>query len=199
MKLTSDFYLRPDVVQIAKELLGKMLITNIDRRLTAGIIVETEAYAGVIDKASHAWSGRNTTRTQTMYLAGGTAYVYLCYGIHHLFNVVTNREQVPHAVLVRALEPVKGINTMLQRRNKEKLDFTLTSGPGSLSEAMGIKTTHSGIDLQGKQIWIEDTGLTIPETDIIASPRVGVGYAEDHALWNYRFRVRGNKWTSKAR
>lgn len=199
MKLAPDFYLRTDVVQIARDLLGKVLCSNIDGELCKGIIVETEAYAGVGDKASHAYGGRHTERTKTMFGTGGAAYVYLCYGIHHLFNVVTNQEGVPHAVLVRALEPLEGIETMLARRGKKKLDHTLTSGPGSLSEAMGIHYKQSGTLLHEDLLWIEDQGIRVRRQDIIASPRVGVAYAKEDALLPYRFRIRDNPWTSKAK
>ena len=121
-KLQADFYQREDVLLISRELLGKVLCTNFYGKLTSGIIVETEAYAGVTDKASHAYGGRRTKRTETMYASGGTAYVYLCYGIHHLFNIVTNKENIPHAVLIRSIQPRDGIEIMLQRRNKKKVD-----------------------------------------------------------------------------
>ena len=119
-KLSADFYQRDDVLLISHELLGKVLCTNFHGKLTSGIIVETEAYAGITDKASHAYGGRRTKRTKTMYASGGTAYVYLCYGIHHLFNIVTNKENIPHAVLIRAIQPRVGIDIILQRRKKRK-------------------------------------------------------------------------------
>ena len=147
MILPESFYNRKDVVKIARELLGKILVTEFGVR-TSGIIVETEAYAGITDKASHAYGGRRTGRTEVMYSPGGTAYVYLCYGIHHLFNVVTNIEGIPHAVLIRAIEPVEGIETMLERRGKTKLSPSLTAGPGALSQALGISTALTGTSLQ---------------------------------------------------
>src|SRR6186713_187204 len=199
MKLKTDFYLQSDVVAIAKQLLGKVLYTNIDGEISAGMIVETEAYEGVIDKASHAYGDRNTQRTKTMYEKGGISYIYLCYGIHHLFNVVTNEKGIPHAVLIRAVEPLTGIDLMLLRRNKEKLDYTLTSGPGSLSQALHIHFKMTGEPLTGEKIWIEDNGIQVAEKDIIASPRVGVAYAKEHALWPYRFRIKNNLWVSKAK
>src|ERR1017187_7820728 len=127
MKLKREFYLREDVVQIAKELLGKVLFTNIGGKITAGIITETEAYAGITDKASHAYNNRRTPRTETMYAEGGVAYVYLCYGIHHLFNVVTAQKDTPHAVLIRAIKPIEGIPAILKRRNKTKIDKTIAA------------------------------------------------------------------------
>ncbi|MFA7379381.1 MAG: DNA-3-methyladenine glycosylase [Bacteroidia bacterium] len=199
MKLKTEFYVRTDVVQIARELLGKVLVTSIEGQLCEAIITETEAYAGVTDKASHAYGGRLTTRTRPMYLRGGHAYVYLCYGIHHLFNVVTNIEGVPDAVLIRGVEPISGIPLMMKRRGHQELKPALTQGPGALSVAMGIQTIHSGIPLTNKVIWIDDAGQTIPEQDIVASPRVGVAYAAEDALRPYRFRIKGNMWVSKAK
>lgn len=188
-KLNIDFYQREDVVQIARDLLGKELITNINGTLTSGIITETEAYAGVVDRASHAFGNRRTARTETMYAAGGISYVYLCYGIHHLFNVVTNIADVPHAVLIRNLQPVKGLETILERRRKKKVDKTLSTGPGTMSEALGIKTLHNGFDLTGDTVWIEDTGINIATEAIKITPRIGVDYAGEDAKLPYRFVV----------
>lgn len=119
-KLSKDFYLRSNVIQVSKELLGKFLITNIDGIKTGGMITEVEAYNGIIDKASHSFGGRRTARTETMFASGGVAYVYLCYGIHHLFNVVTNEKNIPQAVLIRAIEPSIGIEEMLKRRKRKQ-------------------------------------------------------------------------------
>lgn len=188
-KLTSDFYLREDVLQIARDLIGKELITNINGTITSGIIIETEAYAGVVDRASHAYGGRRTNRTETMYAAGGISYVYLCYGIHHLFNVVTNVKEVPHAVLIRNIQPLKGLETILERRRKKKIDKTLSTGPGTMSEALGIKTMHNGFDLTGDTIWIEDAGITIANETVKITPRIGVDYAGEDAKLPYRFLV----------
>lgn len=199
MILPEEFYLEDDVVAIAKELLGKVLVTHINGETTSGIIVETEAYAGAIDKASHAFGNRRTKRTEVMFAKGGVSYVYLCYGIHHLFNVVTNVQDTAHAILIRAVEPLEGIDIMLERRKKEKLSPILTAGPGAMSEALGIKTTHTGLSLQGPEIAIEDRGYTYPKKDIVAASRVGVAYAADHAYWPYRFYVKGNKYVSKGR
>src|SRR6187401_2339411 len=137
-KLKKDFYQRSDFVKIAKELLGKILITKWNGIETSGRIVEVEAYNGIVDKASHAAGGRRTNRNEVMYGEGGVSYVYLCYGIHHLFNVVTNERETPHAILIRGLEPLKGIDTMLERTNKNQFDHTLTRGPGNVSMALGI-------------------------------------------------------------
>lgn len=187
-KLTKDFYERVDVVQIAKDLLGKELYTHIDGKLTSGIITETEAYNGIIDRASHAFGRRYTNRTKTMYESGGISYVYLCYGIHHLFNVVTNIENEPHAVLIRNIKPVKGIETILTRRNKKKLTKAISTGPGTLSQALGITTkVHNGISLLGDTIWIEDCEAIIKDDAISVTPRIGVDYAGEDAKLPYRF------------
>ena len=186
-------------MKIASELIGKLLVTEINGTRTSGIIVETEAYAGVTDRASHAYGGRHTSRTEVMYMPGGTAYVYLCFGIHHLFNVVTNVSGVPHAVLIRGIEPLDGIETMLARRGKDKLKPALTAGPGALSMAMGITTAHTGISLSGNRIFIEDTGNKISRSRIIASTRVGVAYAGADALLPYRFHLQGNRFVSKGK
>ncbi len=191
-KLSSDFYLRDNVVQISKDLLGKYLFSCIDGKTTAGIITETEAYAGITDKASHAYNNRRTQRTEVMYAKGGISYVYLCYGIHHLFNVVTNVKDVPHAVLIRALQPTEGIATMLKRRNKTKNSPDISSGPATLSRAMGITTPYTNTDLSGNTIWIEDKGLVIANQNIIVGPRIGVDYAEEDALLPYRFKIKMN-------
>ena len=187
MKLATEFYLRDDVVAISRELLGKVLCTNINGVRTEAIITETEAYAGIADKASHAYGDRRTKRTEPMYGPGGTAYVYLCYGIHHLFNVVTNDEGVPHAVLVRAGKPVEGLDEILLRRNRTKVNKTLMGGPGTVSQALGIKTDMTGTSLRGRRIWIEDRGMTVPDEDISIGPRVGVDYAQEDAARPYRF------------
>jgi DNA-3-methyladenine glycosylase len=195
-KLDNSFYDRPNVVTIARELLGKILVTEFDGKRTSGRIVETEAYNGEIDRASHAWSGRRTRRTEVMYGAGGAAYVYLIYGIHHLFNVVTNAKEVPHAVLVRALDPLEGIPEMLRRTRKAKADNTLTRGPGNLSRAMGLLTLHTGTSLLGKEIYIGDDGYRPRRPDIVAGPRIGVDYAGEDAALPYRFYLKGNPYVS---
>ena len=195
-KLPASFYIRSNVVQIARELLGKILVSHFDNVLTAGRIVETEAYNGIIDKASHAFGGRRTNRTAVMYGAGGAAYVYFCYGMHHLFNVVTNAADVPHAVLVRALEPVIGIEEMLLRTGKQKADYTLTKGPGNVAKALGIGKKHTACSLSGAQLFIADDGFKLQEENIIATPRIGVAYAGEDALLPYRFYIKNNKYVS---
>jgi DNA-3-methyladenine glycosylase len=199
MVLPESFYRRDDVVAIARELLGKVIVTDIDGRISSGIITETEAYAGIADRASHAYGGRRTKRTETMYAAGGVAYVFLCYGIHHLFNVVTNTVDVPHAVLIRGLQPLEGIDTMLARRGKVRLQPSLSAGPGALSQALGIDTMHTGVSLQGPGITIVEGPEVIKDQDIVAATRVGVAYVQEDALLPYRFYIRGNQYVSKGK
>lgn len=200
-RLHKSFFTREDVVQISKDLLGKYLVTNFDNQLTAGKIVETEAYRAPDDKACHAYLNKNTKRTKTMFEEGGVAYIYLCYGIHHLFNVVTAKVGMAHAVLIRAIEPTDNIEQMLERRAKEKVSRQLTGGPGVMSKALGITKQFTGVTLlaEDSPIWIEDRGLSLTNEEIIASPRVGVDYAEECALWDWRFRIKNSKWTSPAK
>ncbi|NRF38230.1 DNA-3-methyladenine glycosylase [Pedobacter foliorum] len=196
-KLPYSFYQNTDVNDLAVQLLGKLLFTRVNGELTGGMIVETEAYNGVDDKASHAYGGRFTDRTKVMYEEGGLSYVYLCYGIHHLFNVVTASKGTPHAVLIRGIEPFEGIDVMLRRRNMVSLKPNITAGPGALSKALGIDKCLNAKDLLGDEVWIEDNGLVFNEDQIVASARVGVDYAEDHALLPWRYYVKGNKFVSK--
>lgn len=189
IKLGTDFYEREDVAQLARELIGKVICTALDGHYTSGIITETEAYAGIIDKASHAYGGRRTARTKIMYAAGGVAYVYLCYGIHHLFNVVTGRSGVPHAVLLRGIEPLEGVDVMMIRRKARTIGKTFSKGPGSASQALGIQTRYTGTSLAGNRIWIEDRGIAVPDKSILVTPRIGVDYAGEDALLPYRFVV----------
>lgn len=198
-KLLPQFYLRTNVVTIAKDLLGKVLVTQFDGILTAGRIVETEAYNGAIDKASHAFGNRRTTRTEIMFSTGGCAYVYLCYGVHHLFNVVTNAENIPHAVLIRAVEPLIGIETMLLRTNKIKLDHSITKGPGNVSKALGISTKLTGKSLLSDELFIADDDYKINKSNIIATTRIGVEYSGEDALLPYRFIVKDNPFVSRNR
>ena len=190
-KLPHAFYLQHDVVQIARQLLGKVLVTAWNGTVTSGRIVETEAYAGTIDKASHAYKGR-TPRTVVMFAEGGAAYVYLCYGIHQMFNIVTNVDGIPHAVLIRALEPLAGIEVMLQRTGKQKLDATLTRGPGNVGKAMGFHTSQTGMLLQSDELFIGDDGYRLDENKVAQSPRIGVDYAGEDALLPYRFYIKGH-------
>lgn len=198
MKLDRSFYEREDVVKISTDLLGKKLCTHIDGQYTAGIIVETEAYMAPQDKASHAYANRRTPRTEVFFGPGGFSYVYLCYGIHYLFNIVTNKAEIPHAILIRAVEPIAGQEIMATRRKKAREDYSLTSGPGSLSMALGIHKKHNALDLLGDTIWLEETGIRYSGCQIIKSPRVGVAYAREWAEKPLRFRIKDNPWTSRA-
>lgn len=198
-KLSFSFYQNDDVNALALQLLGKRLFTRIDGQVTGGIIVETEAYKGVEDKASHAYGGRFTDRTKVMYENGGLSYVYLCYGIHHLFNVVTGPAATPHAVLIRGLEPLTGLELMMERRGMSVLKPNITAGPGALAKAMGIDRLLNAKDLTGEEIWIEDALPGWNITEAVAGPRIGVDYAGDHALLPWRYYVKGNKYVSKPR
>lgn len=197
MKLDVGFYRVKEVLSIARNLLGKYLFTNINGEISGGFIVETEAYNGITDKASHAYGNRKTNRTQTMYETGGIAYVYLCYGIHEMLNVVTSVEGEPHAVLIRAINPTEGIDLMLERRKMASLKNNLTAGPGSVAKALGVSRKMNGLNFQGDEIWIEDRGLGFPDDEIAAVPRVGVAYAKEDALLPYRFYIKGNPYVSK--
>ncbi|RZA01275.1 MAG: DNA-3-methyladenine glycosylase [Sphingobacteriaceae bacterium] len=197
MKLPQEFYHSDDVVAISRALLGKYLFTYIDDVITGGYIVETEAYNGGIDRASHAFGNRLTPRTKTMFEEGGIAYVYLCYGIHEMFNVVTSVKGQPHAVLIRAINPTEGLDIMQHRRNMQVVKSSITSGPGSVAKALGISRALNATSLQDNKIWIEDKGLTFADDQIAAVPRVGVDYAGEDALLPYRFYVKGNPYVSK--
>ncbi len=188
-KLREKFYTRDDVVDVARDLLGKVLCTQIDGHLTKAVITETEAYAGIEDRASHAYGGRRTQRTEPMFASGGIAYVYLCYGIHHLFNVVTGRRDNPHAVLIRAGSPLVGVEHMLTRRSKSSADAKLLAGPGSLACGLGILTKHTGTSLSGDTIWIEDQDVKVFDDRIRIGPRIGIDYAGDDVAKPYRFLI----------
>jgi DNA-3-methyladenine glycosylase len=189
MKLKKKYYSEPDVVKLAKDLLGKVLVTKNGNTITSGIITETEAYNGIVDKASHAYGDRRTDRTEIMYKEGGTSYVYLCYGIHYLFNVVTNMKDTPHAILIRAIQPLDGKEIIIRRRGLAKADKKLCVGPGKVTQALGIDKKHNGLDLTGDKIWIEDRGFKVNKKDILVGPRIGVDYAGEDASLPYRFWV----------
>jgi len=198
------FFQREDVVDISCDLIGMILCSKMNGHVTGGRIVETEAYGGITDLASHAYGGRRTGRTETMYATGGICYIYLCYGIHHLFNLVTGPKGRPDAVLIRALEPVRGIETMLDRRNLNRVQRRVAGGPGLVSQALGITTNQNGISLlDSGKIWLESDqnwkSVHKSETEIIASPRVGVDYAGEDADRPWRFRLKGSKFTSPAK
>jgi DNA-3-methyladenine glycosylase len=190
MKLPKSYYQDENVVGLAHSFLGKVLVTNISGTITSGIITETEAYAGVGDRASHAWGDRRTDRTAPMYQDGGIAYVYLIYGIYSLFNIVTAPAGRPHAVLVRGIQPLEGTDLMMERRGTKRMKG-LSDGPGKLSIALGIHYADSGEDLSGKRIWIEDRGIAADPSLIRTGPRIGVEYAGEDAGLPYRFLLEG--------
>jgi DNA-3-methyladenine glycosylase len=183
--LDEAFYQSEDVCGIARALLGKLLWVSHEGGLRALVITETEAYEGETDRASHAWGGRRTARTETMYLAGGHAYVYLCYGIHWLFNVVTAGAGNPHAVLVRG-----GIPTTFHplADNAKGWKRHLISGPGRVTKYLAIDKNHNGLWLPDTGgIGLADAGIKVKTEAILTTPRIGVDYAGEHASWLYRF------------
>ena len=195
-KLDHSFYDRKNVVQIARDLLGKILVTQFDGIRSSGRIVETEAYNGVNDRACHAFGGRRTARTEHIYGGPGTVYVYICYGMHHLFNVITNKKDIPHAVLIRALDPIEGVEHMLARTGKPLPDFTLTKGPGNLARALGMSKIHTGQNLFSDEIFIEDDGMRYKKDQVTITKRIGVESAREDAELPYRFIVKGNPYVS---
>ena len=196
-KLSHSFYKSNNILQSAKDLLGKVLCSSINDKFTSGKIVEVEAYLGSNDKASHSYNNKKTQRTAPMFASGGISYVYLCYGIHHLFNVVVGEKNNPCAILIRGLEPVDGVDIMLKRRNLNNLKNELTNGPGKLTQALGITTQINTESLLGNKIWIEDHDINVIKKDILSSSRIGVDYAGDDAKLPYRFYINNNKWVSK--
>lgn len=196
-KIPLSYYRHNDVVFLAKDLIGKKICTHFNDEFTSGIITETEAYSGRSDKACHAHAGRRTKRTEIMYQNGGVAYVYLCYGIHHLLNFVTNGEDLADAILIRAIEPTDGIDVMLKRRNKKTANKTLTAGPGSLSQALGISTKDYGLELDSDHLWLEEGPQKIKEKDIESTTRVGIDYAEEDALLPWRFYLKTSEFVTK--
>ncbi len=197
VKLKRDFYTGADALTLARALLGKRLVVpDADGARVSGRIVETEAYLGAEDKAAHSYRNRRTARTETMFAVGGTAYVFFVYGMHHQFNVVAGVEGLPHAVLVRALEPEEGLELMRARR-PSRSDRELTSGPGKLCRALGIDRTFDGADLLGQRVWIEGAGAVVKPSEIAAGPRVGIAYAEEYALKPWRFWLKDNVYVSK--
>jgi DNA-3-methyladenine glycosylase len=193
VKLPNSFYQRQNVTTIAKELIGKVLVTNVNNKLTSGIIVETEAYS-YKERGCHAFKGM-TPRNKVMFEEGGVTYVYLCYGIHHLFNVVTNQKDKADAVLIRALEPLVG-QSIMQERMKTKSLNKITSGPGKLTKALGIDRNHNGLFLQNHEIWIEEGSSRVLAKSILASPRIGIDYAGEDAKLPWRFMLKGSEWVS---
>ena len=180
-----EYFQKSDTLALGRDLIGKYLMTCIDGTLTGGMITETESYLGTSDRACHAWGGRRTKRNAALYSQGGISYVYLCYGIHALFNIVTHQENEPHAILIRAIRPEIGIATMLKRRNKKVAPSTLASGPGSLTKSLGICTLHNSMPLKGPMIWLEDRGAC--PCKILSTPRIGIDYAGEDASKPWRF------------
>jgi DNA-3-methyladenine glycosylase len=195
-KLPIQFYKETDVLLIAKQLIGKIIITDFNGLITSGRIVETEAYIGITDRASHSYGGKRTARNEHMYAQAGTAYVYICYGMHHLFNVVSNAKNIPDAILIRAVEPLTGIDIMLTRTGKLKPGSSLTKGPGNTAKALGISKSHSGINLLKDEIYIGDDGFAIDENSIGISHRIGIENTGDAALKPYRFYIKANRFVS---
>jgi DNA-3-methyladenine glycosylase len=194
-KISRDFYLSENIINLSKELLGKLLCTYIDHKLTSGMIVEVESYKGVEDVACHAYKGKRTLRTEVMFEKGGKAYVYLIYGIYNLFNVITAKENIPHAILIRAVEPKEGLGFMKERRKKTEIKKNLTSGPGLLTQALGINLSHNKTNLNENLIWIEEH-QKILKKNIIATPRVGLNIIEPYKSMPWRFYIKDNKWIS---
>jgi DNA-3-methyladenine glycosylase len=195
-KIPREFYLRSDTLKIARDLLGKILVvpTKTGKRVS-GIIVETEAYLGPGDKAAHSYKNRRTKRTEIMFGAGGSAYVFFVYGMYFQLNIVVGGEEVPHVVLIRAVEPLEGIDVMRKRRGEMK-DTNLTSGPGKLCIAFGIDKTFNGADLLGEKIWLEN-GDKIPPRKIARGKRIGIDYAEEYTHKTWRFWLKDNPYVSK--
>ena len=191
-KIPLDYYQNTDTLKLAKDLIGKLIFTQIEEgRVCGGMITETEAYLGAEDKASHAYNNRRTFRTETMYLPGGVAYIYLCYGIHHLFNIVCNKADIPHAILIRGVFPVFGKEIMI--KNTGKSTPYLLDGPGKLTKALGITTKYNNTHLDGNIIWLEDHKVKVSDNDIMVTPRVGIDYAGKDSKLPYRFVVKGIK------
>lgn len=197
-KLPRRFYLREDTISIAKDLLGKLIVVpDAEGRRVSAMIVETEAYLGHIDRAAHSYGGRRTPRNEVMYASGGHAYVFFVYGMYNQFNVVTGPIDHPHAILIRAVEPVEGIDIMHERRGPTK-DRNLTSGPGKLCIALGIDRSFNGEDLRGKRVWLEEH-RTLDEGDVAVGKRVGIDYAAEDAEKPWRFWVKDNPFVSQNR
>lgn len=206
MRLSREFYLRQDVVQVARDLLGKVLVTEFGGLRTAGLITETEAYRAPDDRACHAYGNRRTPRTEVMFWEGGHAYIYLCYGMHHLFNVVTGPDGMAHAVLVRAIEPLEGVDMMVARRyptqtSLPKIRPALTTGPGALAQALGLHSSQTGQSLLASDtpVWIEDRGVFVPETRIASGLRIGVESAGESAVWPWRFWLRDSVFVKRGK
>ncbi len=192
--LSKSFFQRKNVVQIAKELLGKTIATVLNGQMTSGIIVETEAYS-FRERGCHAYLNKMTERNRVMFDDGGIAYVYLCYGIHNLFNVVTNKKDKAEAVLIRSLQPMRG-EELMKERMRTTLLKRITSGPGKLTKALGIDRTHNGKNLVSSDLWIEE-GIPVAKKEIVSATRIGIDYAGEDAKLPWRFYLKDNIWVSK--
>ncbi|HEY6231088.1 MAG TPA: DNA-3-methyladenine glycosylase [Pyrinomonadaceae bacterium] len=196
MKLPREFYTRPNVLAVARDLLGTLLVVPArNGKRVSGKIVEVEAYRGPHDRAAHSFGGRRTKRTEPMYGIGGTAYVFFVYGMYYQFNVVTNSADTPHAVLIRAVEPVEGIELMRKRRHGQP-DHNLTNGPGKLCIALGIDRTLNAADLLSDKVWLEP-GDKMPLSRIARGPRIGIDYAQEWKDKPWRFWIRENPFVSR--
>lgn len=187
MKLLPEFYQQENTRKIARQLLGKFLCTHFNGQLTSGMITETEAYEGAGDRASHAWGNRLTNRTRVMYEPGGLSYVYLCYGLHNMFNVVTHTAGNPHAILIRAIVPADGRAVMEKRRNMRVTQKNFSAGPGTVCKALGIQLSHNALSLYANKIWIEDRDVKPLAKQVLVTPRIGIDYAGDDVLRPNRF------------
>lgn len=196
-KLSKDFYRQQDVVSVARHLLGKHIYSLVDGQLTGGIIVETEAYRGPDDRGSHAYNGKRTARNEMMYNAGGLVYMYICYGIHDMLNIVTGEEGISHAALIRAIQPIEGIDIMRHRRALFDKDLRLCQGPGSLAKSLGLSKIHNGVDLQGNVIWLTDEKHTYTDEQVVCSARVGMNFDGLYKAIPWRFYVKGNQYVSR--
>ena len=197
-RLPREFYTRPNVLHVARDLLGSLLvIPNRNGKRVSGRIVEVEAYRGPQDRAAHSYGGRRTKRTETMYGIGGTAYVFFVYGMYYQFNVVTGAAETPHAVLIRAVEPVEGIELMRKRRHRQP-DHNLTNGPGKLCIALGIDRKLDAANLLGRSVWIEE-GESVRRSQIATGPRIGIDYAAEWKEKPWRFWIRDNPFVSRSK
>ncbi len=203
-KLSREFYTRDDTLKIARQLLGKLLVVTAEAgERVSGMIVETEAYLGAIDKAAHSYGNRRTSRTETMFAVGGTAYIFFIYGMYFQFNVVVGAIDTPHAILIRAVEPVENVELMRERRNAKSKnlnrtmpDKNLTSGPGKLCIALGIDRSFNNADLLGERVWLEDF-RTFSGSEIASGKRIGIDYAEEFVEKPWRFWVKDNLFVSR--
>ena len=190
IRLQKSYFLQHDVLTVARDLLGKYLFTLKDGQLTGGVVSEVEAYKGIADRASHAFGGRRTRRNEMMYHEGGVVYMYLCYGMHNMLNIVTNVEDVPDAILIRGIIPTHGEELMLMRTRKSAITPAIGSGPGKVSKLLGLTVADNGCPLTGDTIWIEDRGVLVPDSQVEVTPRIGVDYAGEDALLPYRFLIK---------